>query len=272
MWYYAVLAYASPLSKNQQEVFMTNKKSTLANLIYSVLLATLLCVIGLFLIVFCVSLFRSGDKPFTRESVGSYLSRLVIPCAICGLAVLFAPAFECIFPSEKKKFRVSRDVYRTLRREKAKLQSKKINYLKELTEARERFVLRAVCASLCTASFVPSLVYLLTPSNFTGDDTSAEVRSAVIFVFACAFASACIFFAFSFFDRKKSEQLLQSVKKLSADGLEARNARRFPTLLAVRIAVFAVGALFLVLGLLNGGNSDVLGKAINICYECIGLG
>lgn len=43
-------------------------------------------------------------------------------------------------------------------------------------------------------------------------------------------------------------------------------------LAAARIAVFFLGALFIVLGALNGGARDVLIKAINICTECIGLG
>lgn len=40
----------------------------------------------------------------------------------------------------------------------------------------------------------------------------------------------------------------------------------------VRVALFAVAVLFVVLGVTNGGMSDVLIKAINICTECIGLG
>jgi hypothetical protein len=40
----------------------------------------------------------------------------------------------------------------------------------------------------------------------------------------------------------------------------------------VRVVVFAVGVAFIVLGIRNGGMADVLGKAIRICTECIGLG
>ncbi|MBQ8341826.1 MAG: thioredoxin [Clostridia bacterium] len=41
---------------------------------------------------------------------------------------------------------------------------------------------------------------------------------------------------------------------------------------AVRGVILAVGIVFVVLGVLNGGMADVLGKAIRICTECIGLG
>ena len=40
----------------------------------------------------------------------------------------------------------------------------------------------------------------------------------------------------------------------------------------VRAVILAVGILFVVLGILNGGMADVLGKAVRICTECIGLG
>ncbi|MBE6586468.1 MAG: thioredoxin [Ruminococcaceae bacterium] len=41
---------------------------------------------------------------------------------------------------------------------------------------------------------------------------------------------------------------------------------------AVRGVILVVGLAFVVLGVLNGGMADVLGKAIRICTECIGLG
>ncbi len=41
---------------------------------------------------------------------------------------------------------------------------------------------------------------------------------------------------------------------------------------AARIAVFAAAAVFIGLGIWNGGLWDVLVKAVNICTECIGLG
>lgn len=40
----------------------------------------------------------------------------------------------------------------------------------------------------------------------------------------------------------------------------------------LRIGLFVLALLLIVLGVLNGGLSDVLVKAANICTECIGLG
>ena len=40
----------------------------------------------------------------------------------------------------------------------------------------------------------------------------------------------------------------------------------------IMTAILAVGALFVILGIANGGMADVVQKAIKICTECIGLG
>ena len=43
-------------------------------------------------------------------------------------------------------------------------------------------------------------------------------------------------------------------------------------ILGARIAVIALAVAFIILGVSNGGMKDVLGKAVKICTECIGLG
>ena len=44
------------------------------------------------------------------------------------------------------------------------------------------------------------------------------------------------------------------------------------SLWVVRGCIFIIAVTFIVVGVLNGGMADVLGKAIRICTECIGLG
>ena len=257
---------------------MSTQKSKLARRIYSVCLAALIAVIAFFLILFCVFIFRSGDKPFTREIIGSYLSRLAIPSAICLVGVLLAPVFYAFFPVEKEKLRSKRDVYVTLRRVFARLDEKNDGII--VSERKKRLVLRVLCVILCALSFVPAAVYLLTPSNFPGNDTSAEVLTLACAVLACAAVSATVFLTLSFFARKSAERELLRVKELlkaknngTAPSVSDENtAKRFPALTVVRVCVLVLGVTLVVLGLLNGGNRDVLGKAINICYECIGLG
>ena len=254
---------------------MTDKKSGIANLIYSILLGTLICVIGLFLILFCISIFRSGDKPFTRETVGTYLSRLAITSALCLAAIIFSPFFEMIFTQNAPKTRPERELYGVLRFEKKRL-AEKTGETVRFDETKKRTVLQGIRIGLSLISFVPTLVYIFTPTNFSGENVTSEVRAAVIFTFVCALVSGVIYLAISYFERKLAEAELVKVRELIKSGValekKVEDKKRVKTLFAVRIAVFVLGLTLLVLGLINGGSSDELGKAINICYECIGLG
>ena len=42
--------------------------------------------------------------------------------------------------------------------------------------------------------------------------------------------------------------------------------------IVLRGVVLAVAIIFIIVGIVNGGMADVLGKAIRLCTECIGLG
>ena len=42
--------------------------------------------------------------------------------------------------------------------------------------------------------------------------------------------------------------------------------------IGLRAGVAAIGITFVIIGIFNGGMTDMLGKAINICTQCIGLG
>lgn len=40
----------------------------------------------------------------------------------------------------------------------------------------------------------------------------------------------------------------------------------------ITLGCLALAALFIGLGLMDGGYRDVLNKAVFLCYECIGIG
>jgi len=40
----------------------------------------------------------------------------------------------------------------------------------------------------------------------------------------------------------------------------------------IRIVFLILGAVLLILGLCDGGFRDVKNKAVQICYECMGIG
>lgn len=63
--------------------------------------------------------------------------------------------------------------------------------------------------------------------------------------------------------------LCKTVSPLPAKAVPQEGSRASTV---IRAAVLALAALFIVLGVLNGGLEDVLAKANAICMECVGLG
>ena len=52
----------------------------------------------------------------------------------------------------------------------------------------------------------------------------------------------------------------------------AAEKKQLIILWSVRGAILMLAVVFIIVGIVNGGMADVLGKAVRICTECIGLG
>ena len=136
-------------------------------------------------------------------------------------------------------------------------------------------------------------VYLGTAENFTLADLNGSVRSASVTVLvptAIAFALSilCTFLCTASVRRETAayqsavaerKQRGDAAASLSAptptvkDRLRAAfRTKKTAVLFVFRAVVLLAAAVLIVLGILNGGIDDVLGKAALICTECIGLG
>lgn len=52
----------------------------------------------------------------------------------------------------------------------------------------------------------------------------------------------------------------------------AKKQKNVSTVNWIRGGILTAAAVLLVLGIFQGGHTDVRNKAIRICYECIGIG
>ncbi len=144
---------------------MTPDKIKRLHRICGIATAVLIGITAIGLIVSCLSIYGSGERPFTAEIVAKALKNLAIPGMLCLIGVIFGIILQLIFPLEKEKTKAIRD--------------KKAQKPKGLSPARLNWV-----------------------------------------------RGGCI----------------------------------------------AAALLLIVLGIVNKGYADVLGKAIRICQECIGIG
>ena len=254
----------------------------------------MLALIGVLFIVSCYSIYKSGSDPFTRKSIGEAFARIAVPVYLTLALVVIGGAIDVIMPREAKKLTGIRS---------PKTQVSKLAQRVDVTSAPEelaakitkerglRSLLTKIRLSLFVLSATLPLIYLLNPDNFpaVSGQYNSEILHGMLFYLVClipltAFEIAWVIVSDASYLRE-NEALKASLKAgAQKDGDSEELKTRFATVkeylkenekpikLGVRIAVLGCAALFIVLGIFNGGMADVLNKAINICTECIGLG
>ncbi len=235
----------------------------------------------------------SGEEIFSRAIVWSKLKYLIAPTAVWLAAIIGCFVLSVVYRDSDAP------VYKTSNTERVKRLRKHISARgdKEYMLARKNYVFyeswRYACYGIASAFAVAvgiyTVVYLCRPSNFASgeinDDILALVRNVVPFIAASflLFIGAVVYeHAVSrrelncmkdLLVRCKGKPIIQSPLAARMDAVKSAviDNERF-IVLGVRIAVFTVAAVFIGLGIANGGGSDVLNKAINLCMECVGMG
>lgn len=225
--------------------------------------AALLVVMAILLIVGCLGIYAAGDRPFSRESVSAVLKDLTVPGMLCILMIIIG----AFLPGAKAKRLHDRD-------EKALLARFHQQIPEAIREQKLRMRCRIVVGVAITALWVYPLVYFCDFDHFTISNLSADIARAVLIAAIPGVITLGLLFAAEETVRRSVHRELEMHKKagnkpsapghLSGFSPKKRNV--------VRICLFAAAVVFVILGIRNGGAADVLGKAIRICTECIGLG
>ena len=73
--------------------------------------------------------------------------------------------------------------------------------------------------------------------------------------------------------RKSIEYIKQIIKENGRSEKIINDSKRKNLAINItRVSIICIAVAFIVIGIINGGATDVLQKAIEICTECIGLG
>ena len=278
---------------------MQRENAKKLRLIYGIVLAVITVTVGILFIVSAADIYYSaggGYGMYSREVVGKKLSPLLIPALIWIIAVIAGYVLSVLFPvlSDKKAKRDDLTALKKLRSRMPEGQGE------EFLEARKEFrkgeltrvIIWSVCAAVWLASAIASAVYLFNTAHFPSVEFNSEILAMLKNVFpwfGASFLLCCGAIVFEIFYARKA---LPQMKKLLVLGkgtpLERPSAfaervsrgkntvltflRKEDTVVVLRLVLLMLGTAFVVLGIFNGGMTDVLIKAINICTECIGLG
>ena len=251
-------------------------------LIYGIVLSLLITAVGVCLIVSCLSIYRSGESPFTPETIADRFSKIAVPVFLCLGGIVVGAVLAVVMPSEEARPHARVDMAAKLKKRYARLGADLSTASGEQKiactgERRKRTYCRIVCGAVCVFSALPLVIYLCDPSHFTPQlNESILAATYMTLPFILLGGVACyVTDCFVRASLKRELKLAESIPtptdgKLQAPQVSMRHGSR--SMNVVRIAMLAIAAALILLGIFNGGMRDVLGKAIKICTECIGLG
>ncbi len=267
---------------------MSPKTKERIHLIYGICLSVLIVAVGVCFALSCLSIYRGGSSPFTRESIATHFDHIAIPVYVCIAGVIGGIVLSLALPLDSGKVKPRREASLALDKLCTKLDMAQCDAAvqsgirKERARRRLSVITAAVIAVL---ALIPSLVWCANPAHFSIENLNGDIKTAAAIILPCAGIAMGAWIAAVLLCGASVARETALVKSALAaskgiPGKASENGK--PTKMdltadprfvwAVRGVILVVGLVFVVLGVLNGGMADVLGKAIRICTECIGLG
>lgn len=256
---------------------MTKESTMRMHRIYNILFSIVIIIAGICLIIGVLTIYNSGDQPFSRESVATTFSTIAFPVYLTLVMAVISFVWEIISPSAKEKEPKAKDYPSLLsslyeKKDFSAGESKVQEEIKALWKNRKMHItIRTVVLVLCSAIF---LLYALNSANFHQSEINASMINAMKVLVPCSLVSFAYALFVAIHNEKSIQKEMELVKKLPSsqvsteDEIVSEEKRLSP----YRNAILTAAIILVVYGFLNGGTIDVLAKAINICTECIGLG
>lgn len=249
--------------------------------VFALFLGVWTAFVGTLFILQVWRIFLEGDG-FTVESVSVKFLEILAPFLIWVATIAFGGVFALAFPTFEKPAAYIRSK-NTLKKLKARLPQKdggRYAFNARFVAWCIAFVVALVCASVALVYLTSSVYEPVASGGFFLEHQEAErlVRS-LPWVFAGFGAAIAVSFFEEYSLRKEISLVKSKIAENAKNGVvvKARSSQRTiknneRATFFVRVAVGSLAIVFIVWGIANGGMADVLGKAINICTQCIGLG
>ena len=271
---------------------MTEEKKRHLNKAYGILLSVLSGVAGLSFIIACLSIYRNGEGAFSRETVGAALLSVLAPTALFLLGVIGGIVINTVFPLPSKQVRGGLSPSKLRMNLIKRLPTEKCTpalVSSLIKEKRSRLFATAAPILVSAVLLVPVVIYFADTSHFTVENLNGDVVSACLFLLPFVSVAFLLFIGAAFFRKASLDRDIALLKAaIAAKEVPERTAEKAPLLsksifsifadkeglitAAVRLVLLTASAVLIVLGVFNGGMSDVFEKAVRICTECIGLG
>ena len=261
---------------------MTNETMMRLKRIYHILFSIVIIIAGICLIAGVLSIYNSGDQPFSRESVAVTFSGIAFPVYLCLVMTIISFVLEFFLPSGKETTPKAKDYKGLLARLYATKDISQAddalrNEILSLQKKRKlHIIIRTILFIIASGVF---LAYALNGNNFHQSEINTSMINAMYILTPCLLVSFAYALFVNIHNEKCFEKEMELIKQLpradknnDTNNIEETALAAEKKLNLYRSVITIAAVVFIVYGLITGGTIDVLTKAINICTECIGLG
>lgn len=256
-------------------IFMSKEKIRKIHLIYGCVTALLIVIVAVGLIISCINIYHSGDRPFSRDVISAALAQLAIPGWLCLISVIGAAFLHVFLPLETEKTKGIRCDMDTLRRyESGYAELSGEEQTKITHEHKLRHLYKVITAVVVILLAVYPVIYYADVSHFGVADINGDILNAVLVVLIPAAAALLLVYLCIHLVQRSIQREIAVYKAHPVKPEKVSHANRYNPRVttAVRCVLILAAVVLIIMGIVNDGVADVLGKAIRICTECIGLG
>lgn len=259
--------------RTQKQQLMKAKK---LHLIYGWVVTALLIAVGIALIASCLSIYHSGDRPYSPTSIAQQFQKISLLVYISLAAVLGGIVLRLALPAEAARPKATPSPWMQLTRQQAKAGSLTSPFAESAAkeQALRKRIKRIALAAYIILMIYP-LRYLLDSSNFTVENLNSDIVKALAMALLPAVLGLCGCFICRHFCDKSLLREVTVWKDAIAAGAyttQAQGSSKNIKVNTIRTVILVLAAGLIIAGIFNGSAADVLLKAIAICTECIGLG
>lgn len=257
---------------------MNNKKigNKKLDILFLIIVSVQTILMGILFIVQVLRIYLGNNKKFNREICGEYILQ-ILPVIIIWIIII---AFNYIYFRSKKN--INKDSAKIPFSAKLKIfeyMCPENNNMELQSEKKKRLIAFIINICIIIVCCIMGLCYLLNDEHFIPND-KAVIKDTVQMtlhllpwgiISLISSVLYCLYVEYS--SRKSIEYIKQIIKENGRSEKIINDSKRKNLAINItRVSIICIAVAFIVIGIINGGATDVLQKAIEICTECIGLG
>lgn len=248
---------------------MTQDKIKRIHQIYSWVLSAVLVIIAVLVILSCLDIYHSSSHPYNAESIALRFHRIAIPIYIGIVGIVGGIILNLVLPLPRQRVKSIITPRENMLRMRQKASIPPVK-----AEIKHRLLLKIVTAIIYVALMIYPVIYYFTPGRFTLETAHSATAFSTIITLGATFIGLVLCFCCQLLLNASYRRETSIYKQAMAHGQQAEKkdicccrVHRW-----IQISIAAIAIIFVIVGIFNGGATDVLTKAVAICTECIGLG